>query len=77
MLVVKVYVNTEQIDEIQIHNEGVSSSGWANYHIENHPELGKIKHLRSRGYKYLLRDALNKMIADEYLQNTINREHKS
>lgn len=77
MLIVKVYVNTEQIDEIMIHNEGCNERGWCLYHIEDHPEVGKIKHKRSCGYKRLLRDALTQLIHQDQINHTMSlMEHK-
>jgi len=67
MLIVKVYENTTQIDEIQIHNE----TGGENsvYHVEGYPELGKIHHKRSSGYRPLLYKVLRSMNAQEILES--------
>ena len=67
MLVVKIFVNLKQIDEIQIHNETGGEDSV--YHIEDHPELGTFKHKRSSGYKPLLRDVLRGFLAQERLDN--------
>ena len=61
MLVVKVYVNSLQIDEIHIHNKGPILDGIYSYGIDK-PEGFEDKrfwHRRSDGYGPLLIEVLN------------------
>jgi len=64
MLVVKVYVNTSQIDELWIHNIGDSSHGRCKYRIEKPEgyEDYEIEHLRAIGYRGLLLKALEGLV---------------
>jgi hypothetical protein len=67
MLIVKVFVNTEQIDEIQIHNKGPlrGRPDWRRYVVVGHPELENFYHIREDGYKPLLAQVLARLIEEE------------
>jgi hypothetical protein len=65
MLVVKVYVNETQIDELYIHNLGeVDAAGRHVYQLEKPtvPKLPLIHHWRKDGWKQLVLDVLSWMI---------------
>jgi hypothetical protein len=64
MLVVKVFVNDRQIDEVWIHNEGVASdgSGLTEYSVKRPRGVNKkLTHERSEGYRPLLAQALREL----------------
>ena len=63
MLIVKVFVNERQIDEIKIQNVSTDFSDFATYQIRK-PVVEDliIKHQRSKGYMPLLKTVLEYLI---------------
>lgn len=65
MLIVKVLVNTEQIDEIHIQNirPHLTGEGWYYYRIIKPEGIGhEFLHNRSDGYRPLLTKVLNWLV---------------
>jgi len=68
MLIVKVFVNNEQIDEIKIHNcSPIGHDGNFHDYAIVKPKVEKliIKHLRSSGWKPLVQKVLEYLIKEE------------
>ena len=61
MLIVKVQINNDPLDEILMQNIGHLVSGVYEYEIIGHEELGLIYHYRSDGYMILLAKALERL----------------
>jgi hypothetical protein len=66
MLVIKVFVNRKQIDELQIQNVLQAGEDTCGYVITKPEKVGEmILHKRSNGYKPLLKEALDVLIKKE------------
>lgn len=67
MLTVLVYVNQNQIDQINIHNVKIPKNGICDYEVLSTQNKGRlfpeiVKHNRSTGYRPLLKKVLTKLI---------------
>jgi hypothetical protein len=67
MLIVKVFANQKQIDEIQIQNISKVEADWQSYAIRKPEEKENhlILHKKSTGYKPLLKSVLDILIKKE------------
>jgi len=77
MLIAKIYVNYDQIDEIWIHNKGeCEPEGYCEYRIEKPRGWNNwpITHERKLGYMPLLQEALT--ILETYPPSIQNDENK-
>jgi len=62
MLVIKVYINERQIDEIQIQNSGYQSKSGSYLYYLRKPEFeNPIWHKREKGYRPLLKKVLDRL----------------
>ena len=63
MLIIKAYINEDQIGEIQIHNTGKHKDGIYRYEILEPPTPGAvIYHLRSKGWMALAARVLRTLL---------------
>jgi len=75
MMIIKAFVNYDQIDEIWIHNTGPLRDGFYGYQIEK-PEIyhSPIIHNRSDGWKSLAEKVFGILNDERWQKNRGNRK---
>ena len=71
MLIIKVFVNDKEIDDIRVQNMGRENEDGETVYEIKRPRMpeswAQVSHLRAMGYKPLLQDVLGRMIVADRL----------
>lgn len=73
MLIIKAFVNEEQIDEILIQNKGGNLKGLCNYKVVKPDVAGVIKHNRPDGWVPLAAMVLMELAEAGYTTDAVKR----